>query len=341
MLQEKTILCAPIPLTDTSYLLWGKYLCTSKPAHTFVIQLKRIKMKVTITGSLGNISRVLTEKLVANGHEVKVISSNAERIPEIEKLKAIPLIGSIEDPEFIRKSFQDSDAVYLMIPPSFKATNEKQYIKTIGEQYAKAISENGVKYVINLSSIGAHISGGSGAGGARHYVEQQLNTLNNVHVLHLRPGLFMTNFYGAIEMIKHQNMLGNNFDGTVNLPLTHPRDIADAAFSALNNLSFSGKQFQYVVSDEKNGSEIAKALGKAIGKPDVNWVAFSDEQLLNAMVQNGFPEQMATVYMVEAGVALRDGSILENYNKHKADATGGTTLQHFAEEFKMAYQLSN
>lgn len=298
-------------------------------------------MKVTITGSLGNISRVLTEKLVANGHEVKVISSNAERAQEIEKFKAIPLIGSIEDYEFIKKSFQNSDAVYLMIPPSFKTTQEKQYIKTIGEQYAKAISKNGVKYVINLSSIGAHNSNGSGAGGARHCVEQQLNDLKNVHVLHLRPGLFMTNFYGAFGMIKHQNMLGNNFDGTVNIPLTHPNDIANAAFNALNTLSFSGKQFQYIVSDEKNGFEIAKTLGNAIGKPDVNWVAFSDEQLMHAMVQNGFPEQMVKVYMIEVGVALRDGSIVADYNKHKAEAIGGTTLQNFAEEFRIAYQFSN
>lgn len=294
-------------------------------------------MKVTITGSLGNIGRILTEKLVANGHTVKVISSNAERVRDIEKLKAIPLIGSIEDGAFIDKAFRDSDAVYLMIPPSFKPIEEKQYIKTVGEQYAKAIRENGVQYVVNLSSIGAHDANGAGAGGARYYVEQQLNALENVHVLHLRPGLFLTNFYGAIDMIKHQHMLGNNFDGTVPLALTHPRDIAHAAFTALNTRSFSGKQFQYIVSDEKKGADIAKTLGNAIGQPAINWVAFSDEQLLQAMVQHGFPEQMVKVYMVEVGVALRNGSMLEDYNKHKAEAVGGTTLQDFAEEFKMAY----
>ena len=299
-------------------------------------------MKVTITGSLGNIGRVLIEKLVANGHEVKVVSSNLERIQEIEKMKAIPLIGSIEDYEFINKSFQGSDAVYLMIPPSFKAIDEKQYIKRIGEQYAKAISKNRIKYVINLSSIGAHIPNGSGAAGARYYVEQQLNALENVNVLHQRPGMFMTNFYGAIGMIKHQKKMGNNFDGTVNLTLTHPRDIANAAFNTLHNLSFSGKQIQYIVSDEKTGFEIAKTLGDAVGKSDVNWVTFSDDELLHAMIQNGFPEPMVKIYMVEIGVAFRDGGIMmEDYNKHKSEAKGGTTLQDFAQEFAVAYQFSN
>ena len=36
-------------------------------------------MKIVVTGSLGHISKPLTETLVKNGHEVTVISSNPER----------------------------------------------------------------------------------------------------------------------------------------------------------------------------------------------------------------------------------------------------------------------
>jgi nucleoside-diphosphate-sugar epimerase len=298
-------------------------------------------MKVTVTGSLGNISRILTEKLVSAGHEVKVVTSNAERAKEIEQLNAIPLVGSIEDFELVKKAFAGSEAVYLMIPPNFQTADLKQYIKTVGEQYANALKETGVKYAVNLSSIGSHLENGLGPTGANFYVEQKLNELQNVNVFHLRPGMFLTNFYGAIPMIKHQNVLGNNFGGTVNLPLTHPKDIAKAAFKALNDLSFSGKQMQYIVSDEKNGFEVAETLSNAVGKPGVNWIEFSDEQLLGALMQNGFSEQMAKVYMVEIGVALKDGSFMEDYNKNKSLSVGGTTLQDFSKEFAMAYQYGN
>ncbi len=298
-------------------------------------------MKVTITGSLGNISRFLIEKLVAKGHQVKVISSNAKRAKEIEALKAVPLIGSVEDYDFIKKSFAGSDGVYLMTPPNFRTADLKQYIKTVGEQYANALKETGVKYAVNLSSIGSHLENGLGPTGSNFYVEQKLNDLKDVNVLHLRPGMFLTNFYGAIPMIKHQNMLGNNFGGDVNLPLTHPKDIAEVAFKALDSLEISGKQIKYIVSDEKNGFEVAKVLGNAIGKTDVNWVEFSDEQLLNALMQNGFSEQMAKVYMVEIGIALKDGSFMGDYNKNKSQSVGGTTLQDFSKEFAAAYQYSN
>ena len=298
-------------------------------------------MKVTVTGSLGNISRILTERLVAAGHEVTVISSDAARAEAIRQLGGTPLIGSVEEYAFIKKAFEGSDAVYLMAPPNFRTNHLKQYIRTVGEQYARAVLETGVPYVVHLSSIGAHLETGLGPTASSFYVEQQLNALQDVHVLHLRRGMFLTNFYGAIPMMKHQGLLGNNFDGSVRLPLTHPKDIAEAAFNALNTRSIDGKQVQYIVSDEKNGFEIAQILGHAAGRPDVHWMTFSDEQLLAALIESGFSAQMAKVYMVEIGIALRDGSFMEHYNKSKSRSTGGTTLQDFASEFAKVYQYTN
>src|SRR6478735_1408963 len=98
-------------------------------------------MKITVTGSLGNISKILVEKLVAKGHEVKVISSNSKRAMEIENLHAVPAIGSVEDYDFISRSFRGVDAVYLMIPPNYTTTDLKQYMKKVGEQYAEAVKE--------------------------------------------------------------------------------------------------------------------------------------------------------------------------------------------------------
>ncbi|PZF74254.1 NmrA family NAD(P)-binding protein [Taibaiella soli] len=294
-------------------------------------------MKITVTGSLGNISRVLVEKLTSAGHEVKLISSNAGRVEEIKGFNATPLIGSVADYSFVKSAFEGSDAVYLMIPPNFNTADLKNYIKKVGAQYAYAVQETGVKYAVNLSSIGAHLENGLGPTGANFYVEQKLNEIVGLNVLHLRPGMFMSNFFGAVSMIKYQNMLGNNFSGSVKLPLTHPADIADVAFNALNDFSISGKQIQYIVSDEKNGFEIANVLGLAVERSDVSWVEFTDEQLLSSLVQNGYSEEMARTYMVEIGEALRDGSFTEDYNRNKLPASRGISLQDFAKEFAAAY----
>jgi len=63
-------------------------------------------MKVIVTGSLGHISRPLTEELVQKGHTVTVVSSKAERQKDIEALGAIAAIGSMEDADFLYCDFQ-------------------------------------------------------------------------------------------------------------------------------------------------------------------------------------------------------------------------------------------
>jgi NAD dependent epimerase/dehydratase family enzyme len=44
-------------------------------------------MKIVITGSLGNISKPLTEVLIQNRHSITVITSNVDKQKEIEALR--------------------------------------------------------------------------------------------------------------------------------------------------------------------------------------------------------------------------------------------------------------
>ena len=80
-------------------------------------------MKITISGSLGNIGKHLTEKLIAAGHNVTVISSNTERKTPIEALGAQAAIGSVSDAAFLKKAFAGADAVFAMTPPNMGGSN--------------------------------------------------------------------------------------------------------------------------------------------------------------------------------------------------------------------------
>jgi len=82
-------------------------------------------MKFVVTGSLGNISKPLAEKLVAAGHQVTIISSKADKTAQIEVLGASAAIGSVDDVVFLTQTFTGADAVYTMVPPNFGAANWK------------------------------------------------------------------------------------------------------------------------------------------------------------------------------------------------------------------------
>lgn len=296
-------------------------------------------MKYVVTGSLGNISKPLAEKLIAAGHDVTVVSSKDEKAAVIEEMGAEAAIGSVEDIGFLTEAFTDADAVYTMVPPHFDASDWKKYIAGIGENYAKAIKASGVKNVVNLSSMGAHMPEGCGPVSGLFFVEKALNELEGVNVKHLRPGFFYTNFLSQIGMIKNMGIMGGNYGENATMVIVHPEDIADVAAEELQNLSFKGKSIRNIASDEKTTGEVAAILGKAIGKPEIPWVNFKDEDTLGGMLQAGIPEEIAKNY-TEMGVALRSGEMDAEYNKNKPLELGKSNLEVWSRAFAAVYEQS-
>jgi len=296
-------------------------------------------MKYIITGSLGHISKPLAEKLVSAGGEVAVISSSADRKPAIEQLGATAAIGSVTDTAFLTNVLKGADVVYTMVPPFFGATDWKAHIASVGNNYAKAIAASGVKKVVNLSSIGAHMPEGCGPVSGLYFVEQALNALEGVDVKHIRPGFFYPNFMGNIGMIKHMGIIGGNYGEGATLMLADTTDIAMAVADEMLGGRFTGKSVRYVVSDSKTTQEVAAILGAAIGKPDLKWVDFTDKDLEAGMVQNGIPSAIAQNY-AEMGSAMRSGKMGEEYLNSGAGITGATKLTAFAAVFATAYAAS-
>lgn len=293
-------------------------------------------MKFVVTGSLGNISLPLTRQLLAEGHEVTVISSKHEKVEQIEALKAKAAIGSVTDLGFLSRVFSDADAVYTMVPPFFGAPDWKKYIADVGKNYAEAIKIAGVKYVVNLSSIGAHMPEGCGPVSGLYFVEKALDELRGVNVKHLRPGFFYTNLLSNAGMAKHMGIVGGNYGENATLTLVYPGDIAEVAAEEMLNLDFSGKSIRYIMSEEKSTNEIAAILGKAIGKPELGWVNFSDEETIGGMLQAGVPEEIARNY-AEMGGAIRSGEMISDYLKNKPSTFGKTKLESWAPVFAAIY----
>jgi uncharacterized protein YbjT (DUF2867 family) len=287
-------------------------------------------MKFVVTGSLGNISKPLTQLLLAAGHTVTVISSQQERAGEIESLGAIPAIGSISDIGFLTQVFKGADAIYTMVPPSFTATDYRRYFNETANSYASAIKASGVKRVVNLSSIGAHLPEGTGPIKGLYDLEHIFNALEDVSIMHLRPASFYTNFYNNVDMIKHAGILGANYPASARMVMVHPADIADKAAEQLQK-GFNGKSVLYIASDELTLAAVTGLLGEAIGKPDLPWVEFSDEQTTDGMRQAGLPDDLARNY-AEMGNAVKSGILFEDYDRNKP-VISGRKFNAFATEF--------
>ena len=299
-------------------------------------------MKIIVTGSLGHISKPLTEELVQGGHSVTVVSSKTERQKDIEALGAKAAIGTIADANFLAATFTGADAVYVMEALGPGSYNEPNLdimaaISKLGNNYKQAIQQSGVKRVVHLSSIGAHTDQGNGLLAFHYHVEKILNQLpSDVSITFMRPVGFYNNLLGFIPAIKTQGMIVSNYGGDDKKPWVSPLDIAAAVVEEITT-PFVGRKVRYVASEEITCNEIASILGAAIGKPDLKWIIISDEQLLKGMIASGMnPRVAAGLVEMNASGRTRSGKLYEDYNRNRP-ALGKVKVKDFAKEFAAVY----
>ena len=295
-------------------------------------------MKIVLTGSLGHIGKPLAHELIQKGHEVTIISRSTERRKEIEQMGAIAAIGMLEDADFLTAAFAGADAVYCMEPPpSFSDPNFDLFahIDLLGRVFARAIQGAGVKRVVHLSSIGAHMAKGNGILAFHYNLEQILGRLpDDVAITFMRPVGFYYNLFSFIPAIKSQGAIVSNYDGDDKEPWVAPVDIA-AAIAEEIVLPFTGRKIRYVASDEVSPNELAALLGSAIGKPDLKWIAIPDQQLQEGMIAAGMNPAIAAG-LVEMNASRRGGVLYEDYFRNRP-VLGKTKLVDFAKEFATVF----
>ncbi|MCY7353018.1 MAG: NAD(P)H-binding protein [Cytophagaceae bacterium] len=292
-----------------------------------------------ITGATGNTGRRIAEKLLAHGQEVTAISRTEAHLADLVAKGAKAAEGTLEDVEFLTKTFSGATAVYLLIPPNFTAGDFREYQTTVSRALTEAVRRAGVKHAVVLSSIGAH-SDQSGVVAGLHDLEEMLKGVESLNVLFLRAGFFMQNFYGNIGLIKGMGINGGfPIEGDLSMPIVHVNDIADVATRHLLALDFSGASHVYVAgARDLSLKEATQVLGAAIGKPDLPWVTFPYEQARAGMVQVGMSESLADAY-VQFGKATNEGILMADYQR-TPDYTTPTDIEAFAQEFAGAYAQS-
>ncbi|HUI87500.1 MAG TPA: NAD(P)H-binding protein [Anaerolineales bacterium] len=296
-------------------------------------------MKIIVTGSLGHISKLLTEELVGKGHSVTVVSSKAERQKDIEALGAKAAIGTMADADFLAMSFAGADAVYCMLSTGGSYSDQNldpmAYASKVANNYKHAIRQSGVKRVVNLSSIGAHTNKGNGLLAFYYDVENILNTLpSDVGITFMRPVGFYQNLLGFINAIKTQGVIASNYGGDDKKPWVSPIDIAAAVAQEITT-PFVGRKVRYVASEEITCNEIASILGAAIGKPDLKWIVIPDEQLLKGMIAAGMNPRVAAG-LVEMNASSHTGKLYEDYHRNRP-VLGKVKMKDYAKEFARVY----
>jgi uncharacterized protein YbjT (DUF2867 family) len=292
-----------------------------------------------ITGASGNTGKVIATALLAAGKKVRVIGRDAKKLEELTAKGVEAAIGNLDDVAFLKKAFTGAMAVYAIIPPNLTALNFRAYQNSIASAMAEAVKATNVKYVVTLSSVGAHLTEKAGVVQGLHDLEQKFNTIPGLNVLHLRPSYFMENLLGQIGVIKGMGITGSAVKGDLSFAMVATKDIADYATKRLLALNFSGSNVQYLLGSRSvTLNEVTKIFGSAIGKPELAYVQFPYDQAKKGMMDAmGLSENVADAYN-EFIRSMNEGPVFADM-KRDAESTTPTSIEEFSKTFAYVFNM--
>lgn len=291
-----------------------------------------------VTGATGHTGNVVAKGLLSKGEKVRVVGRNPDRLKALVAQGAEPFTADLTDTASATKAFVGAKAVYVMMPPNIASPDFRGLQNLVTDAIATALRSAGVTHVVTLSSIGADKTEETGPVVGLHYLEQQLNGIEQLNVLHLRAGYFMENTLAQIGIIRNTGMTVGPLRPDLKLPMIATRDIGEAAASALLNLDFRQKQTRELLGQRDiSMSEVAQIIGKNIGKPDLRYTQAPDEQVRPALIQLGMSPNVANL-LLEMSAALNSGYMraLEPRSAHNTTPTSYETF--VAEEFVPLYE---
>lgn len=166
--------------------------------------------------------------------------------------------------------------------------------------------------------------------------EKMFDGIDGLNTLHLLPTYFMENTLGMTGLIKQAGIMGAPLKGDLSLAVIATKDIAAYAAKRLLSLSFEGNNIQDLLGARDVAyNEMAKVYGAAIGKPDLQYVEFSYEDVKKSFIeQRGASESIAD-NMNEFIKAVNEGKVTDGIRG--AESTTPTTIEDFAETFAYVY----
>jgi uncharacterized protein YbjT (DUF2867 family) len=223
-------------------------------------------MRIAVVGATGRIGARLTEILLRAGHQVKALSRGGPALDAAAKMGAEPVIGSFDTGAGdLDKFFQDADAAFLMVKTDWN--NIHGHYPVVSRRFVDALRNSPVGLAVSLSAFGADVNGKTGHSECFHILEEKLNELSNIKLVHLRAAWFMENTVAWTDSVARYGRIAWFYKPDLRMPWVATDDIADLAAKELTHPTGEHRVIREVGSEDLTTTELAAIISKEIGQP--------------------------------------------------------------------------
>ncbi|MBW4629181.1 MAG: NAD(P)H-binding protein [Brasilonema octagenarum HA4186-MV1] len=243
-------------------------------------------MKIVIAAASGNIGRRTAEKIIQAGAETILLARHPEKLADLVTQGATVKPISSDDTQGLIEATQNADALFWLTPPKLDAPSLRDWCIQTAMAAAKAVRENGVKRVVNISGIGAGSASNLGTVSFGGNVESIFNQ-TTANVLHLRPGYFMENFLDQVEFIRRDDTVYFPYASDHDIPWISTDDIGDEAAKYLLNDGWAGHWTRNLMGSENlTLFETTAVLSQVLNRP-IKYVQVTIESIQQRLALTG------------------------------------------------------
>jgi len=284
-------------------------------------------MRIAITTPTGNIGRELTKRLLdQKGHELILLARTPDKLKKEQARGAKVVKADLGGAASVKKATQGADALFFLCPPNFAVPNYRAYYVELAKNGAEAVKANKIKHTVLLSSVGAHLSKGTGPILGLHDAEKIFAQATQGLTI-LRPTWFMENHLWHLDEIKNMSSIFMPLSGNLTAPMIATVDVADRAARVITGPAPSRPTIVPLHGPKDYSlDECARIISRVIGK-EVRHVQVPPAKAREAMIGMGATEAVADT-MLEMDAGLQAGRITDEA-KRSPETTTPTTFETF------------
>jgi len=233
---------------------------------------------ILLTGSTGSVGLSLAKLLSQRGIEYRAMVRDVAKASALDLAGVEWVQGDFQDTESLRQSLDGVDRVFLLAPPV-------ENIDRIEATFLDIAAACGVRYVVNLSAVGAGLGVPHRFGQWHGQTEKYLRESEFDFTI-LRPNFFMQNLLTMTSMIQQGTLYVPAGEGKA--PFVDVRDIAAVAATCLTETGHEGKTYDVTGPVSIGYSDIAATLTHVLGRT-INYVDIPVEAAKASMLEMGMP----------------------------------------------------
>lgn len=242
-----------------------------------------------IVGATGQVGSHVIQRLKQDGYATRAIVRTTDKATDKSNDYRV---ADLFDAEQLTEAFRGGTAAFLITPENPAAKDIIEDTRHIVHNYKIAIRAAGIRKVVALSCIGAHLEADTGNILMSRVLEQELDSLD-IEKVYIRPSYYFSNWLGYRQTAEQHGVLPSFFPKDLKLDMHSPVDLVKFIAQVMTRPASSGKKIHELTGPlQYSALDVADAFSKLFNK-NVAVQSIPPEQWRETLVAVGFTDNTA------------------------------------------------